>query len=192
MVDLEVPVQRIRAFVRDHMLEPDAMRGSEHYLRNITDGEGNAITPVDEEESRRQFAAEAVQTRAPIRVSSPQSQTSASETTPPAVPVSEAPGRSPNIQGAPIVATPSTPPVVTDPGVDWQAKARAEGWAPRGDVTEREYRAPSGPPVDPKYQEPYMAPATTTPVPNAEPGAPVPETSAPPAPASGEGSVPSV
>lgn len=183
MPDLEMPVQRIRAFVRDHILEPDAMRGSEQFLRNIKDADGNAITPIDEEEARRQFSADAIQSRAPIRISSPTTQTSSKDVTPPSVPVSEAPASSPNVQRAPVGAG-TVAPVVTDPGVDWQAKARAEGWVPS-----REYRAPSGPEVDPKYREPYMAPATTTPVPNAEPSQSVPQNAAPPSPASSEGSV---
>ena len=185
MPDLEVPVQRIRAFVRDHILEPDAMRGSEHYLRNIEDADHNKISPVDEEEARRQFQANAVESRAPIRVTSPQSQTPAGETLAPAVSVAKAPPSSPNVQRAPVGAG-TVSPVVMDPGVDWQARARAEGWAPA--TEQREYRAPDGPEVDPKYREPYMqTPATSTPVPNAEPGAPAPETAAPPTPASGEG-----
>jgi hypothetical protein len=179
MPDLTVPVQRIRAFVVDHVLEPDAMRGTEHYLRNIKDGDGNAIDPVDEEEARRQMQSDATISRAPIRVQSSSTMSSASETTPPAVPVSEAAPTSPNIQRAPLVATPTTPPVVNDPGVDWQAKARAEGWAPREDLDPRDNVTDFEP-----------APPTQAPVPNANPtfqGSVSPETAPPPTPASGEG-----
>ena len=191
MVDLTVPLQRLRAVVQDHMLEPDAMRGTEHYLRNIKDAEGNAITPVDEEEARRQFMADAVQSRAPIRVSSSMTQTPNQEVNPPAVPVSEVPPSSPNVMRAPLTVGDPTraTPVQTDSGTDWQARARAEGWAPPGEKSDPqmvEYRAPSGPPVDPKYQAPYTRPVAETPVPytppaeqSVEPGTSATETTPP-------------
>jgi hypothetical protein len=186
--ELTVPVQTVRASGQDHYLEPDAMRGSEQFLRNIVDADGNAITPVDEEEPRRQFQANAIQSRAPIRVVTSQSDTPASEYLPEPVPVSETPPSSPNVMRAPMVAAgvDRTAPVQPDPSVDWQARARAEGWAPASEnrsLGERDMST-QGTPATPGW----AGPSTTSPVPNAEPEQQAFETAPPPAPASAEGS----
>jgi hypothetical protein len=185
--ELTVPVQTVRASGQDHYLEPDAMRGSEQFLRNIVDADGNAITPVDEEEPRRQFQANAIQSRAPIRVVTSQSDTPASEYLPDPVPVSETPPSSPNVMRAPMVAAgvDRTAPVQPDPSVDWQARARAEGWAPASENRGTVRPTNEG---DPEYPSDYRGPSTTTPVSNAEPEQQAFETAPPPAPASAEGS----
>jgi hypothetical protein len=49
------PSQVILPSTIDHELQPDAMRGSEHFFRMVKDGEGNDIPTNDIEEQRREF-----------------------------------------------------------------------------------------------------------------------------------------
>lgn len=155
---LEFPQQVIRATVYDHILEPDALRGSEHVLAQVRDGDGNRIDIADEERARAERQAEAVQTRAPLRVASSSSMTSPSGIEPVNVSESKVGSLSPNVANAPVVSDyQRTPPVVTESNVDWQTQARQAGWsspnAPR-DLSETHGYPPSDQPVasDPDFR----------------------------------------
>jgi hypothetical protein len=85
--------QIIRPSVVDHMLEPDALRGSEQFLRNVTDEDGAPIPVFDAEEARRKAQLDAAMTNEPLRMTAPESQTPVEEITPAYKRTSDMPNR---------------------------------------------------------------------------------------------------
>lgn len=119
--------QVIRPTAVDHHLEPDAMRGSEQYLRGLKDADGNDVTVLDQEEERRQAQRNAAETRAPIRMVTPTTQTPAAEITPESV------SRSPDYSATmvtPAYPTAPTPPATTSPAPQAQPSAPVPQNAP--------------------------------------------------------------
>lgn len=117
MVDsVDIPRQVVLATVADNELQPDAMRGSETFLRNIKDADGNLITVEDAELKRREMQAK----MQPHLAEQPN-----------IVPGAEQSPTDPTLERATVPLTPDAPTTSpTNQTFSWQDMARLAGWEP--------------------------------------------------------------